>query len=130
MVRPYQPPKQGKVLDRSSIFFCCSFFCSFLTVRCYTDRSYVQQFVVTHTSIITETVRCYTDRSYFTTVRCWFITVSLLHRPFSFYNSSLLPRPFLFLLFQVAILHRPFFLFYNSSLLLRLFIFYFFFAVS
>ena len=52
MVRSYQPPKQGKVLDRSSIFFLLVLICSFLTVRCYTDRSYIPQFAVRQTVLI------------------------------------------------------------------------------
>ena len=76
MVRPYQPPKQGKVLDRSSIFFLLVLNSSLL-----------------HKPFLCSTVRCYTYRSYY----CF---SSLLHRPFSFYNSSLL-------VFNSSLLHIP-----------------------
>ena len=58
MVRSYQPPKQGKVLDRSSIFFFA--------------RSYllVLNSSLLHRPFLYSTVRCETDRSHFSTVRC------------------------------------------------------------
>ena len=91
MVRSYQPPKLGKVLDRSSIFFVA--------------RSYL---LVLNSSLLPRpflysTVRCYysfsslLDRPFsFYNSSLLVFNSSLLHRPFSFYNSSLLPRPFLF----------------------------------
>ena len=63
MVRSYQPPKQGKVLDRSSIFFARSYLLVlnssllhrpflYSTVRCETDRSHFPQFAVRQTVLI------------------------------------------------------------------------------